>query len=319
MRLAAGAIRNGWQTLTFSERDIARFLAPLGFLRRIGSRLMNVRLVRTAVNWQPDVIFIAHCDYVENGTLEAIRRKLPAVKIVHINCDPVETVHCCNQIRRRMQSCDAIFVTTAGAKLKEWTTGRNVVGFFPNPSDPAYDAVDNSRRTDFTYDLFFAGRPAQADRRQKVLDELLPRLGPDVRRGFFGMGRPLVVGRAYEQALEASKMGLSINRFEGWKWYASDRLTHLMANGILTFQYDGNDMQHFFSAAETVYFHTPEDLAERIAHYNVHDDERRKIAAAGRAKYHRLFNATRVLKYMVETVLGEPYSETYEWSEEVYR
>ena len=31
MRLAAGALRNGWQVLTFSERDIARFLARSAF------------------------------------------------------------------------------------------------------------------------------------------------------------------------------------------------------------------------------------------------------------------------------------------------
>ena len=29
MRLMAGAIRSNWQVLSFSERDITRFLAPL--------------------------------------------------------------------------------------------------------------------------------------------------------------------------------------------------------------------------------------------------------------------------------------------------
>ena len=114
-------------------------------------------------------------------------------------------------------------------------------------------------------------------------------------------------------------MGLSINRFENWKWYASDRITHLMGNGVLTFQYDGNAMQDFFTEAETVYFHTAEELAEKVAWYNAHDAARRQVAAAGRAKYHALFDARRVLKYMVETVRGEAYSEPYEWAKEVYR
>ena len=43
------------------------------------------------------------------------------------------------------------------------------------------------------------------------------------------------------------------------------------------------------------------------------------MAAAGRAAYRRQFDARRVLKYMVETVRGEKYSETYEWAKEVYR
>ena len=317
MRLMAGAIRNNWQAFSFSERDIARFLAPLGCLRAIGARMMNTRLVRTARNWKPDVIFLGHCDYVTNDTLSEIRTCVPGVRIVHINCDPIETTHCCDQIKRRMGSCDAIFLTTAGAKLKEWTTGRNIVGFYPNPSDPSFEVEDNSAKTDFLYDLFFAGRPALADARKILLEELLPRLAPSVRLGLFGMGRPLVVGRAYEEAIAASKMGLSINRFENWKWYASDRLTHLMGNGLLTFQFDGNQMQDFFTEQETVYFHTSEELADKIAFYQAHDDARRRIAGAGRAKYHLLFNAQRVLRYMMEAVLGEPFSETYEWAKEI--
>ena len=318
MRLEAGAIRNGWQALTFSERDIARFLAPLGFMRNLGAKMMNDRLVKTVRNWRPDFVFVAHCDYVTNETLFAMREAAPGVRIVHINCDPVETQHCCDQIRRRMDSCDAIFVTTAGDKLKEWTTGKNVVGFYPNPSDPSFETMDNSLKTEFKYDLFFAGRPAAADQRKELLEALLPKIDPKVRLGFFGMGRPLVVGRAYEESLAESKMGLSINRFEGWKWYASDRVTHLMANGILTFQYGGNSMQDFFSDAETVYFSSPEDLAEKIAYFNSHDGERRAIAAAGRAKYNRLFNAQRVVRYLVETAAGESHSESYEWAKEVY-
>ena len=62
MRLMAGAIRSNWQVLSFSERDITRFLAPLGFMRNIGAKMMNARLVKTARNWKPDLVFLSHCD-----------------------------------------------------------------------------------------------------------------------------------------------------------------------------------------------------------------------------------------------------------------
>ena len=319
MRLAAGALRNGWRALAFSERDVARFLAPLGFLRNVGARLMNARLVETARNWKPDVVFLGHCDYVTNAALARLRAAVPGVRIAHLNCDAVAMEHCRAQIARRVESCDAVFVTTAGDALRAWKTARNVVGFFPNPSDPSYEAEDNSAKTSFAYDLFFAGRPALSDARRALLDALLPRLDPSLRLGLFGMGRPLVVGRAYEEALAASKMGLSLNRFENWKWYASDRLTHLMGNGILTFQHGGNAMQDFFSERETVYFRTAEELAEKIAFYQAHDDARRAVAAAGRAKYHALFDARRVVRCLVEAVRGEPFSQPYEWAGEVLR
>jgi spore maturation protein CgeB len=78
-------------------------------------------------------------------------------------------------------------------------------------------------------------------------------------------------------------------------------------------------MQRFFSDKETVWFDGAEDLAEKILHYHAHDAERAAIASAGRARYHQLFNGARVLKFMVDTMLGETYSEQYEWAEEVYR
>ena len=43
------------------------------------------------------------------------------------------------------------------------------------------------------------------------------------------------------------------------------------------------------------------------------------VAAAGRARYHQLFDSRRTLKFMIETLLNEPYSEDYEWADHVFR
>ena len=321
MRLQAAATRLDMPSLAFSERDIARFLAPLGFIRGAGARMMENRLLRTARNWRPDVIFISHCDYVRNSTLLKIRESLPGVKTIHITCDPLATEHCRAQISLRAPVCDAIFCTTAGETLKQWATGHNAVGFFPNPSDASFATCDNSRRDGgFQYDLFFAGRPALADARRDLLNALIPLLPKDLRLGFFGMGRaPLVLGRDYEDAIAASAAGLSANRFEGWKWYASDRLEHVMSNGLLSFQHAGNSMQDFFSEKETVFYSCAEDLAEKVARYCRDTSLRKATAAAGRKRCIELFDARRVLKYMLETVAGETYSESYEWAGEVWR
>ena len=81
-------------------------------------------------------------------------------------------------------------------KLKEWKTARNVVGFYPNPSDPSYETEDNARKTEFVHDLFFAGRPALADAR--LVDRLhVRRLREDLGR----VPRPQV--RARVDAVES--------------------------------------------------------------------------------------------------------------------
>jgi hypothetical protein len=67
-----------------------------------------------------------------------------------------------------------------------------------------------------------------------------------------------------------------------------------------------------------VFFDGAADLAEKVLHYAVNAELRRKVASAGRAKYHALFNASRVLNYIVDTVYGEKAAAEYEWASEVY-
>ena len=317
-KLMCGAIRNDWRICEFSDRDMARLLAPLG-IRSLGGVIANRKLLLTAKNFRPDIMLLGHCDYITNETLAAIRKAVPGIRIAHFNVDPLWQPRTRAQMSDRMESCDALFATTAGEVLKTWTTGRNVVAYMPNPSDPSMENQDNGAKTDFARDLFFAGNPRDGDPRWDLLRELLPKIEGRLRVEIFGADRPSIWGADYEDVLATSKMSLNLNRREGDLWYSSDRIAHLMGFGILTFQSSKNGMQRFFTDQETVWFDEAADLAEKILRYQADDAARAAVASAGRAKYHALFNGARVLRYMVETMLGEPYSEPYEWAEEVYR
>ena len=317
-KLNCGAVRNDWRICEFSDRDMARLLAPAG-IRAWGGRIANRKLLKTARNFRPDIVLLGHCDYIRNHTLDDIRRSLPGVKIAHFNVDPLWQESTRAQMYERMDSCDALFATTAGEVLKTWVNGRNAVAYMPNPSDTSMECEDNGAKTAFGRDLFFAGNPRAGDPRWDLLNEVLPKISGKVNCEIFGGKRNGIWGAAYEKVLASSKMSLNLNRREGDKWYSSDRIAHLMGYGILTFQSSRNSMDRFFTDAETVYFDGAGDLAEKILYYNVHDGARAAVASAGRRKYHRLFNGARVLKFMVETMTGEEYSEAYEWAEEVYR
>ena len=317
-KLMCGAIRNDWRICEFSDRDMARLLAPLG-IRSLGGVIANRKLLLTAKNFRPDIMLLGHCDYVTNETLAAIRAAVPGIRIAHFNVDPLWQPRTRAQMADRMESCDALFATTAGEVLKTWTTGRNVVAYMPNPSDPSMENQNNGAKTDFARDLFFAGNPREGDPRWDLLRELLPKIEGKLRIEIFGADRPSIWGADYEDVLATSKMSLNLNRREGDLWYSSDRIAHLMGFGILTFQSSKNGMQRFFSDRETVWFDEAADLAEKILRYQADDAARAAVATAGRAKYHAIFNGARVLRFMVETMLGEPYSEPYEWAEEVYR
>ncbi len=318
-KLVCGAVRNDWRLAEFSDRDVTRYLAPLG-IRRLGAALANQKLVMTAKNFKPDLLFIGHCDYIRNHALEQIRAALPAIRMAHFNIDPIWMDWHIQQIRERMHSTDAIFVTTGGEALRQFCTGRNVVAYMPNPSDSSMEVEDNSQKAGFARDLLFTGKEIAGDDRNEFLRELAGELRDKLRFDIFGMfGNPPVWGADYERALAESKMSLNLNRKEGWPLYSSDRIAHLIASGILTFVSDRGNMQKFFSDQEVVYFHDRDDLRDKIIYFHQHDDERRRVAAAGRARYHRMFSGSRTLKFMVETLMHQPYSEDYEWADEVYR
>ncbi|MDD2454825.1 MAG: glycosyltransferase [Kiritimatiellae bacterium] len=318
-KLVCGAIRNNCRLAEFSDRDIARYLAPLN-IRKIGGYLANKKLIQTAKNFKPDILFIAHCDYIRNWALAEIRAALPKIRMAHFNIDPIWMDWHVRQIQERMHSTDAIFVTTGGETLKQFCTGKNVVAYMPNPSDPSMEIEDNSLKKDFTHDLLFTGKEIVGDDRNDFIRQIEHDLTGRLRFGVFGMfNHPPVWGANYEKVLSESKMALNLNRKEGWPLYSSDRIAHLMGNGILTFLSDRGNMQKFFTDREAVFFHGLDDLKEKIFHYHSNDAERRAVAAAGRTRYHKLFNGSRTLKFMVETLLGETYSEAYEWADQVYR
>jgi spore maturation protein CgeB len=322
-KLMCGCIRNNWRICEFSDRDVTRYLAPLG-IRTIGAAIANSKLIKTAINFQPDIILIGHCDYITNETLYKIRDYLPAVRIAHFNIDAIWQEWTCEQIERRKNSCDAIFVTSAGPKLKQWITGKNVVAYMPNPVDPSIECADNSLidSKNLVRDFFFAGTPHPKDPRMMVLQELKKHFATSnkqMRYEFFGIDRPIFLGADYEKVLRTSKMSINLNRHDDWKWYSSDRIAHLMGSGILTFQSKRGNMQDFFNENECVFYDSTPDLIEKLHWYNIHDDIRRRIAHAGRVKYHQLFSGARILKFMVETLLGGAYSERYEWLSEVYQ
>lgn len=318
-KLVCGAIRGNHRLAEFSDRDIARFLSPLG-IHQIGEPLTNRRLVRTAKNFKPDVMLIGHCDFIRNWALEDIRTALPHIRMAHFNIDALWMDWHVRQIQERMCSTDAIFVTTGGSALKQFHTGKNVVAYMPNPSDLAMEAEDNSQKTSFERDLVFCGKGVPDDERSVILGHLEPQLKNKLRFDIFGMfGRPPVWGANYEKTLAGSKMALNLNRKEGWPLYSSDRIAHLMGNGLLTFLSDKGQMQRFFTEEACVFFSSAGDLLEKILYFHAHDEKRQAVAAAGRTRYHQLFNSTRVLKFMIETLFEEPYSESYEWADEVYR
>ena len=233
-KFSNGIIRANHNLYEFSDRDIVRFEAPLG-IRPLGIKAMNQKLLETCYNFKPDFILLGHCDLVSARTLTEVRRLLPRVKIAHWFLDALWIKRNVYRLKSVMNQVDSIFVTTAGNSLKQFCTGNNIVCFIPNPSDSSVENYDNSKKTEFEVDLLFCGVGKKSDDRYSLLQYLDHGIGRQLNFKTYGIyGDSPIWGSAYQDLLGDVKMALNLNRAEGWKYYSSDRISQLMANGILT-------------------------------------------------------------------------------------
>ena len=317
-KLFNGMIRNNWKVCEYSERDIAKFEAPLG-IKPLGIRAANRRFIETCVNFKPDVILMGHSDLLTNKTLLEVKKKLPGVPLIYRNVDPLWRKRNVAMIEHRKEVADAIFITTAGAPLKQFKTANNIVGYIPNATDPGVETFDNSQKTEFERDLVYCGKGSESDDRYPLVIQLHETLKSKLRFDTYGLyGNPAVFGEAYDQVLANSKMALNLNRYEDWPWYTSARLSQLMGNGLLAFVWDKGDMRHFFNDDHVAFFKDEAELIRKAQAFQNDDAHRQAVASAGRAFYHEHFSGQRIVKFMVETALRQAYSEDYIWKNEVY-
>ena len=318
-KLFNGMIRNNWKVCEYSERDIAKFEAPLN-IKPLGFKAANRHFIETCVNFKPDIILIGHSDIITNKTLKEIKQLLPDVPLIYRNLDPLWRERNLKMIHHRKEVMDAIFITTAGEPLKQFCTGKNIVGYIPNATDSGMDDQDNSKKTKFEQDLIFVGRGNTTDDRYALLQSIDKKLNPHLRFEPYGLyGKPCIYGQGYDHLLETSKMGLNLNRFEGWPLYSSDRIAQLIGNGILTFVWDKGDMRRFFTDEHVAFFKNEDELIQKAIEFQNNDAKRQAVAAKGHTFYHEHFSGQRIVKFMVETALESPYSHNYIWGNEVYK
>jgi hypothetical protein len=218
----------------------------------------------------------------------------------------------------RVDVVDTMFITTAGDLLRQFKRPHNKIGYFPNPSDEGIENGKAYEQQNQPNDVFFCiGGAAPGDVRLEIAKYVQDNL-PQVKCDYYGMfGKKNLWGKEYQSIMCSAKMALNISRKNDVYLYSSDRMSHVMGNGLLTFIDGACGFQKFFSDRELVFYKDPADLCRKIAHYKANDNERRAIAKAGSEKYHALFNSTLVAQYIYEVTMGLRFSHNYAWADEI--
>ncbi len=146
------------------------------------------------------------------------------------------------------------------------------------------------------------------DSRIFFLNKLISKMN-NINYDFYGFeNKEPIWGNDFYTALINSKMGLNLSRGQPTKYYSSNRIASLMGNGLLTFIDKKTSFDEIFNKKEIVFYSSIGDLAEKITHYKLHDNNRRKIAKKGQVKYFKLFNEKRVTKYIIDNSFDKKVS-----------
>ena len=274
---------------------------------------MNRHLLETVENVAPDLVVLCNADLVHRRTLETIRAKADRPKIVMHCVDPLFGAKTIFNIERFADLSDAIFITTAGDAIKRLSGSGRVVGFMPNAVDKSIESCRAFENPHPDHDVFFATRDARSTDRLDLARDLRRRL-PEVRFDFRGFdGNEPVFGIQFIEAMSRCRMGLSLNRKDGWYLYASDRMSQYMGNGLLTFVHRSSRFDEIFSEQELPMYADLDELETRIRVFKEDDEAARSVAKQGYVKVHELFDTTRVARYILDVTFERGLSEEYPW------
>jgi hypothetical protein len=321
IKLSNGLIRNGHSVTNFSDRDVARATSVLGH-RRFGRAGANTALRELCRDIAPELLLLGHADTIDPATIAAIRDGLPGLRVLQWNVDPVFDADNIQRIRTKLAVVDATLVSTAGAALAPLRAPGKRLGFLPNPVDFSIETGHNHCQDALPFDVFYAcGTPARPLRticgRDWNMDDFATALLaaiPGLRASFPGIhSAPHVTGARYQAALESAAIGLNLSRRADVLLYSSDRLAHMIGNGqaILIERATGYDC--LFADDELLFFTSLDELYQHVNRLIADPAHRKSVAAAGRRRYHALFNEQIVARYVHDVALDRFDAKDYPW------
>jgi spore maturation protein CgeB len=218
----------------------------------------------------------------------------------------------------KYQFCDANFITT-GTKALNFVNSEKTF-FIPNPIDPSIDIYKNYLYEN-QIDVFIAISHGQhrgilkkdfIDNRVKLVNKLTKKATYNI----FGINSNPIWGQKFFNELNKCSMAINLSRGEPIQFYSSDRIASLMGNGLLTFIHEGYQYQKFFNKNEIITYKNVKDLNKKILFYKKNEKLRKKIAANGYTKAHKIFNNKIIAEFIVNKTMGQLIKKKYSWMNE---
>ena len=314
-----GFIRNGHDVIEISDRDYVR--------QNKGFNILSIKdkfhsyLIETFKNYNPDLIIFGHSDNITENILYDFKGLNKNIIISQWNEDPfmnnlTDKLNNKDKLKKFLPLVDHSFITTNPSVLNLSKKNKQNIHFFMTPVDKNIECFDVYKLNPHN-DVFYAMshgvnratlKEGKTDNRVNFLNKLINKSN-GVKYDFYGFGKQEPVwGNDFYKSLLNSKMALNLSRGNPTKHYSSNRIASLMGNGLMVFIDKKVEMSNFFNSSEIVSYSNIDDLADKIKFYKKHDKKRINIAKKGKEKYFKLFNETRIAKYIIEKSLDNNFS-----------
>jgi glycosyltransferase involved in cell wall biosynthesis len=316
-KISNGFIKDKFHTTNFSDR----FFSKQNTFSDIDDKIINI-----IDNLKPSLILLGHTNSLKTETLKNIKDKFSDIKIAFwyedsINKKGPDYNKNKNFIEKYKNYVDQYFITTDKYSI-ECSIPKNKLNFIPVPCSYLCENLNLSREKNYEYDIFYAVshgvnrgmlKKNKIDERYDFL-KLLTSKSNDISYNIFGFNNIQPIwGNEFIKQISKCRFGLNLSRGEPIKYYSSNRIATLVANGMPTLIDEKLKYSDFFSNNEMIFYKNLDDLIDKVKLYKKNEKKRLQIGINGRNKYFKIFNNKIVGDYILSKTLGIKPSYNYVW------
>ena len=224
-------------------------------------------------------------------------------------------------IEKNEDLIDQYFVTTHPDPIKT-KIPKSKMNFMPIPADLNIENLEIYNTKNSFKDLFFALshrvnfgklKKKNIDDREIFLDALINKN----KKFTFN-----ILGYANEQPkwnyqfykeIAKCKMALNLSRGRAMKYYSSNRIASLVANGIMTFIDKKVGYSDFFDENEMGFYKNVDDLLTQMDRLYSNINKVNKISKNGKRKYFSIFNNLIISDYIISKTFNKKGKFKYVW------
>ncbi len=318
-KLSTGFIRSEQDVVNFDYRDFNNKL----FLKN--KNILNDKVNKICENYKPNLILLGHNNILDSNTIEKIKDKCNS-KIAlwyedHLIKGGPNAENNLSLIEKNEDLIDQYFVTTHPNPIKT-KIPKSKMNFMPIPADKNIENLEIYNSNNRYKDLFFALshgvnfgklKKTNIDDREIFLNKLIEK-NKKFTFNILGFANEQPKWNyQYYKEIAKCKMALNLSRGKPMKYYSSNRIASLVANGIMTFIDEKVGYSHFFNHDEMGFYKDVDDLLNQMDKLCGNINKINKISLNGKKRYFSIFNNLIISDYIISKTFGVKNKFRYVW------